>query len=236
MCDAGTGESETDSPVARMSVAAGGMHYLSPYTVVTSSRYFSTIYSMWSIKSPNQIGFNGRIFMICRIRDHSGRVSAQHYVTLIWCFKKQGSKYSEKNMVQVMDFQFLSFNFFIWNVKCFHFFKMATTHFRTTSESNLSSSSSGYSSMASPGPSRSGSSNPLCCLSESEDNTSGTPTKTNALFFNRQHHGLAVSTGGKKFSRILLLFDLIFKRRLPQLNGYFGGSHKTVIIITRCNL
>lgn len=39
---------------------------------------------------------------------------------------------------------------------------------RTTSESNLSSS--GYSSMASPGPSRCGSSNPLC---EAEDPSSG---------------------------------------------------------------
>ncbi len=77
-----------------------------------------------------------------------------------------------------------------------YLFGFSSKHFpfvifsRTTSESNLSSSSSGYSSMASPGPSRSGSSNPLCCLSESEDNTSGTPTKTSALFFNRQHHGL----------------------------------------------
>lgn len=41
---------------------------------------------------------------------------------------------------------------------------------RTTSESNLSSS--GYSSMASPGPSRCGSSNPLCS-SEAEDPSSG---------------------------------------------------------------
>ncbi len=49
---------------------------------------------------------------------------------------------------------------------------------RTTSESNLSSS--GYSSMASPGPSRSGSSNPLC-ISESEDTS--TPTKTTTTFF-----------------------------------------------------
>ena len=45
---------------------------------------------------------------------------------------------------------------------------------RTTSDSNLSSS--GYSSMASPGPSRSGSFNPICA-SESEDASSGTPTK-----------------------------------------------------------
>ena len=45
---------------------------------------------------------------------------------------------------------------------------------RTASESNLSSS--GYSSMASPGPSRSGSFNPICA-SESEDASSGTPTK-----------------------------------------------------------
>jgi hypothetical protein len=36
MCD--TGESETDSPVTRTSANPGGMHYLSPYTVVTSSR------------------------------------------------------------------------------------------------------------------------------------------------------------------------------------------------------
>ena len=49
---------------------------------------------------------------------------------------------------------------------------------RTASESNLSSS--GYSSMASPGPSRSGSSNPLC-ISESEDTS--TPTKTFGTFF-----------------------------------------------------
>ena len=49
---------------------------------------------------------------------------------------------------------------------------------RTTSESNLSSS--GYSSMASPGPSRSGSSNPLC-ISESED-TSSTPTSSSGFF------------------------------------------------------
>lgn len=48
---------------------------------------------------------------------------------------------------------------------------------RTTSESNLSSS--GYSSMASPGPSRSGSSNPLCY--ESED-TSSTPTSSSGFF------------------------------------------------------
>lgn len=41
---------------------------------------------------------------------------------------------------------------------------------RTTSESNLSSS--GYSSMASPGPSRCGSSNPLCS-SEAEDPSNG---------------------------------------------------------------
>lgn len=56
-----------------------------------------------------------------------------------------------------------------------------TTHTcgsRTTSESNLSSS--GYSSMASPGPSRSGSSNPLC-ISESED-TSSTPTSSSGFF------------------------------------------------------
>ena len=48
---------------------------------------------------------------------------------------------------------------------------------RTASESNLSSS--GYSSMASPGPSRSGSSNPLC-ISESEDTS--TPTRSTAFF------------------------------------------------------
>lgn len=57
---------------------------------------------------------------------------------------------------------------------------------RTASESNLSSS--GYSSMASPGPSRSGSSNPLC-ISESEDTS--TPTRTTGTFFPRQ----TVSTG-----------------------------------------
>jgi hypothetical protein len=55
---------------------------------------------------------------------------------------------------------------------------------RTTSESNLSSS--GYSSMASPGPSRSGSSNPLC-ISESEDTS--TPTRT---------------TGGSFFPRLMV--------------------------------
>ena len=49
---------------------------------------------------------------------------------------------------------------------------------RTASESNLSSS--GYSSMASPGPSRSGSSNPLC-ISESEDTS--TPTRASGVFF-----------------------------------------------------
>jgi hypothetical protein len=38
MFDAGNFESETDSPVARMSATTGGMHYLSPYTVITSSR------------------------------------------------------------------------------------------------------------------------------------------------------------------------------------------------------
>ena len=54
---------------------------------------------------------------------------------------------------------------------------ITTCSSRTTSESNLSSS--GYSSMASPGPSRSGSSNPLC-ISESEDTS--TPTKINAFF------------------------------------------------------
>ena len=54
---------------------------------------------------------------------------------------------------------------------------ITTCSSRATSESNLSSS--GYSSMASPGPSRSGSSNPLC-ISESEDTS--TPTKSNAFF------------------------------------------------------
>jgi len=62
---------------------------------------------------------------------------------------------------------------------------------RTTSDSNLSSS--GYSSMASPGPSRSGSFNPICA-SESEDASSGTPTKLNCggptCFHHQfQHHG-----------------------------------------------
>ena len=49
---------------------------------------------------------------------------------------------------------------------------------RTTSESNLSSS--GYSSMASPGPSRSGSIN--ICISESEDASSSTPTSSSGFF------------------------------------------------------
>jgi hypothetical protein len=39
MFDTGMAESETDSPVARMSVATAGMHYLSPYAVVNSSRF-----------------------------------------------------------------------------------------------------------------------------------------------------------------------------------------------------
>ena len=57
---------------------------------------------------------------------------------------------------------------------------------RTTSDSNLSSS--GYSSMASPGPSRSGSFNPIHCASESEDASSGTPTKLSCGGGGFQHH------------------------------------------------
>lgn len=49
-------------------------------------------------------------------------------------------------------------------------FSIVARNERTTSESNLSSS--GYSSMASPGPSRCGSSNPLCA-SEAEDPSNG---------------------------------------------------------------
>lgn len=54
-------------------------------------------------------------------------------------------------------------------------FSMCTRGDRAPSESNLSSS--GYSSMASPGPSRCGSSNPLC-PSEMEDPGSGEATRS----------------------------------------------------------
>ena len=93
---------------------------------------------------------------------------------------------------------------------------VATCGSRTTSESNLSSS--GYSSMASPGtryiycrfiiemriqdtlfslpfpgPSRSGSSNPLC-ISESEDTSTSTPT-SNAAFFSSSATGITAHSG-----------------------------------------
>ena len=76
----------------------------------------------------------------------------------------------------------------------------SSNNIRTTSDSNLSSS--GYSSMASAGPSRSGSFNPICA-SESEDASSGTPTKVSGHVVGGstcfphpyQHHGYHRTTG-----------------------------------------
>ncbi|XP_055384716.1 uncharacterized protein LOC129614250 isoform X2 [Condylostylus longicornis] len=73
-------------------------------------------------------------------------------------------------------------------------FAICTRADRTISESNLSSS--GYSSMASPGPSRCGSSNPLYS-NENDDNNSGHPNLNNTFYNNllvrRQANNLATN-------------------------------------------
>lgn len=62
-------------------------------------------------------------------------------------------------------------------------FSIVTRGDRTTSEGNLSSS--GYSSMTSPGPSRCGSSNPLC-LNEMDDSASGPAPNSHKLTHGRR--------------------------------------------------
>lgn len=72
-------------------------------------------------------------------------------------------------------------------------FPMCTRADRTISESNLSSS--GYSSMASPGPSRCGSSNPLCPneMDESGSGPTGTGLSLHMSLLSRRQHSLLAS-------------------------------------------
>ena len=96
---------------------------------------------------------------------------------------------------------------------------------RTTSESNLSSS--GYSSMASPGPSRSGSFNPISANSESEDASSGgTPTRMScgaggSSFF---HHPISISHSSSSSSSCYHPPQL----KLPQQPQHCSGNSTTI--------